>query len=299
MNWIDKLEKRFGRYAIRNLMYYIIILYAVGYVVLLFAPDLYYNYMSLDASAILHGQIWRIVTFLIYPPNTSLIWFLVVLYLYYSIGRALEAQWGTFRFNLYFFMGVLLHIVAAFVCQYGFGVNFSQYFGTYWLNNSLFLAYAATYPNMQFMLYFLIPIKAKALGTIYAIYFGAEIVAGFLANHLTINMIYGLSRIGIIVHPDYSLMALLSLGNFVIFFLSTRNVARYKPSEVKRRRNFQKAVNPGRAPGRGSGTVSKHKCAVCGQTELDNPDLEFRFCSKCNGNYEYCQNHLFSHTHVK
>ena len=151
MNWIDKLEKKFGRYAIRNLMYYIIILYAVGYVILLFAPDMYYNYLSLDASAILHGQIWRIATFLIYPPNTSLIWFLVVLYLYYSIGRELESQWGTFRFNLYFFTGVLLHIIAAFVCQYGFGVNFSQYFGTYWLNNSLFLAYAATYPNMQFI----------------------------------------------------------------------------------------------------------------------------------------------------
>ena len=82
-------------------------------------------------------------------------------------------------------------------------------------------------------------------------------------------------------------------------FLSTRNMARYKPSQVKRRRDFQKAVSPGRMRSRGDGTISKHKCAVCGQTEMDNPDLEFRFCSKCNGNYEYCQNHLFSHTHVK
>ncbi len=293
MNWIDKLEKKFGRYAVSNLMYYIIILYAVGYVVLLFAPDLYYNYLSLDASAIVHGQIWRIATFLIYPPSSSLIWFLVVLYLYYSIGRALEAQWGTFRFNLYFFMGVLLHIVAAFVCQYVFGVNFSQHFGTYWLNNSLFLAYAATYPDMQFMLYFLIPIKAKALGIIYAIYFGVEIVAGFLAEHLTINMLYGLSRIGIIVHPAYSLMALLSLGNFVIFFLGMRKLHRYSPKEIHRRQTYVRSVK------RGERAVGTHKCAICGRTEKDGDNLEFRFCSKCNGNYEYCQDHLFTHTHVK
>ena len=293
MNWIDKLEKKFGRYAIPNLMHYIIILYAVGYVILLFAPDMYYSYLSLDASAILHGQIWRMVTFLIYPPNASLIWFMLVLYLYYSIGLRLEAQWGTFRFNLYFFTGVLLHIVAAFVCQYGFGVNFSQYFGTYWLNNSLFLAYAATYPDMQFMLYFVLPIKAKILGIIYGIYFGVEILAGFFAEHLTMNMLIGLSKIGIIVHPAYSLMALLSLGNFILFFLGMRSMHRYSPKEIRRRRTYMKNVKQGEK------SANTHKCAICGRTEKDGENLEFRVCSKCNGYYEYCQDHLFTHNHVK
>ena len=86
MNLLDKLERKFGRYAIHNLMYYIIILYALGYVILKFARPFYYAYLSLDPAAILHGQIWRIVTFIIYPPDTSLIFFLFSMYLYYMIG---------------------------------------------------------------------------------------------------------------------------------------------------------------------------------------------------------------------
>lgn len=115
MNWIDKLEKKFGRYAIHNLMYYVIILYALGYVINVVAPDFYTGYLSLDPTAILHGQIWRIVTFIIYPPSTGLFFFLISMYLYYSIGRVLEMQWGAFRFNLYLLTGMLLHVVAAFL----------------------------------------------------------------------------------------------------------------------------------------------------------------------------------------
>ena len=102
MNWINKLERKFGRYAIHNLMHYIIILYAVGFALNLIAPGFYMEYLSLDASAILHGQIWRIVTFLIQPPDGSPIFIIFALYLYYMIGQNLEAAWGAFRFNLYF-----------------------------------------------------------------------------------------------------------------------------------------------------------------------------------------------------
>lgn len=293
MNWIDKLEKKFGRFAIRNLMHYIIILYALGYVIHTFAPEFYYMYLSLDPTAILRGHIWRVITFIIYPSSSGLFWFLISMYLYYSIGRTLEYQWGTFRFNLYFFTGVLLHVVAAFICQYVFGVNLGILFGTYWLNNSLFLAFAATYPNMQFILFFLIPIKAKTLGMIYGVYFGLEIVAGFFANILPNTILYGLYQIGIMAHPAYSVMALLSLGNFLLFFFGMKNMYRYTPKEVRRRRTFEKSVQQGQK------STSMHKCAICGRTEKDGDDLEFRFCSKCNGNYEYCQNHLFTHEHVK
>ena len=44
--------------------------------------------------------------------------------------------------------------------------------------------------------------------------------------------------------------------------------------------------------------TARHKCAVCGRTELDAPDLEFRYCSKCAGDHEYCSEHLYTHTHV-
>ncbi|MCI8597572.1 MAG: hypothetical protein HFJ10_03895 [Lachnospiraceae bacterium] len=293
MNWIDKLEKKFGRYAIHNLMYYVIILYAIGFVVQITAPEFYMMYLSLDPTAIVRGQIWRMFTFIIYPPNTSMFFFLISMYLYYSIGKTLEYQWGSFRFNLYFFTGVVLHIVAAFICQYVFGMNLGTAFGTYYLNYSLFFAFAATYPEMQFMLFFLIPIKAKWLGIINGIYFGVTILAGFFANYLPVHILYGLLQVGIIAFPAYSVMALVSLGNFLIFFFGMRNMRRYSPKEAHRRHVYTKSVKQGQK------SAVTHKCAICGRTEKDGDHLEFRYCSKCNGNYEYCQEHLFTHTHVK
>ena len=293
MNLLDKLERKFGRYAIHNLMYYIIILYALGYVIVTFVPQFYVQYLSLDPTMILRGQIWRIITFIIYPPNTGLFYFLISMYLYYSIGRILEAQWGAFRFNLYFFTGVLLHVVAAFISCYVFGANIGPAFGTYYLNYSLFFAFAATYPDMQFLLFFIIPIKAKWLGIINGIYFGVTIVAGFLANYLPYSVLIGLMNAGIIAHPAYSAMALVSLANFLIFLFGMRSMRRYNPKEIYRRKVYTKSVKQGQK------SAATHRCAVCGRTEKDGDDLVFRFCSKCNGNYEYCQDHLFTHEHVK
>ena len=293
MNLLDKLERKFGRYAIHNLMYYIIILYALGYVIVTFVPQFYVQYLSLDPTMILRGQIWRIITFIIYPPNTGLFYFLISMYLYYSIGRILEAQWGAFRFNLYFFTGVLLHVAAAFISCYVFGANIGPAFGTYYLNYSLFFAFAATYPDMQFLLFFIIPIKAKWLGIINGIYFGVTILAGFLANYLPYSVLIGLMNAGIIAHPAYSAMALVSLANFLIFFFGMRSMRRYNPKEIYRRKVYTKSVKQGQK------SAATHRCAVCGRTEKDGDDLVFRFCSKCNGNYEYCQDHLFTHEHVK
>ena len=293
MNLLDKLERKFGRYAIHNLMYYIIIQYALGYVIVTFVPQFYIQYLSLDPTMIMRGQIWRLITFIIYPPSTGLFYFLLSMYLYYSIGKILESQWGAFRFNLYFFTGVLLHVVAAFIACYVFGANIGPAFGTYYLNYSLFFAFAATYPDMQFLLFFIIPIKAKWLGIINGIYFGATILAGFFANYLPVNALIGLLRAGIVAHPAYSVMALVSLGNFLIFFFGMRNMRRYNPKEIYRRRTYAKSVKQGQK------NATTHKCAICGRTEKDGDDLVFRFCSKCNGNYEYCQDHLFTHEHVK
>ena len=113
MNFMNKMERKFGRYAIPNLMYYIVILYAVGVLVQMMAPAFYIQYLMLDARAILHGQIWRVVTFMIWPPSGSLFFNLIAIYLYYNLGMTLERVWGTFRFNVYFFMGVIGHVLAA------------------------------------------------------------------------------------------------------------------------------------------------------------------------------------------
>ncbi|MGN0481342.1 MAG: hypothetical protein ACI4EV_07205, partial [Lachnospiraceae bacterium] len=103
MSWFDKLERKWGRYAIKNLMLYVIAVYAVGFIVISFWPDTYYNYLSLDVSKILQGQVWRIITFVIQPPNTNIFWIFISLYFYYFLGTTLERTWGAFKFNVYYF----------------------------------------------------------------------------------------------------------------------------------------------------------------------------------------------------
>ena len=289
MNWMNKLERKFGKYAIPNLMYYIIILYAVGFALNLFAPTLYYQYLSLDAAAIFRGEIWRIATFIIQPPDTNLLFVIFTLYLYYIIGRQLEYVWGTFRFNLYFFTGVLLHVIASLLTFALTGLSLPL--GTYYLNMSLFFAYAAIYPNQQFYLFAVLPIKVKYLAWIDAAYFGYSILQAFLPA-------YGGNPLGGIIYKAIALEAFVSLLNFLIFFLSMRSMRRFGPKEIHRKHVYHREVRAGREAQVGP-DGAKHRCAVCGRTELDDENLEFRYCSKCNGNYEYCQDHLFTHEHVK
>ena len=293
MKLLNKLEKKFGKYAIKNLMYYIIMLYALGFVILLVKPEIYTQWLSLNAPAILSGQIWRIFTYIIYPPTGRLITILISLYFYYTIGTLLERQWGTFRFNLYFFTGVLLHAIAAIFIYLVWGMVLEM--GTYYLNLSMFFAFAAMFPNMQVLFMWLIPIKMKWLAWIDGIYFAVTIVAGFMSDHLSVDMIYRLYSFGIIANKAYAVMALVSLLNFLIYASTFRSVQRMAPKEVYRRKSYEHKVAQAQPPK----NAPRHKCVICGRTEKDNPDLEFRYCSKCEGNYEYCQDHLFTHEHVK
>lgn len=288
MNWISRLERRFGRFAVPNLMYYIIILYGIGFVLNYVNPYFYIQYLALDASAILHGQIWRIVTFLIQPPSYNLLFLIIALYFYYMIGKALEQAWGAFRFNLYFFAGVLFHVLAAIMIYLTTGAVYRM--DTSYLNLSLFFAFAAVYPDVQFLLFFILPVKAKWLAWIDGAFFIWTIIQAFLPAY---GGTYGAYKV-------YALAAAISLLNFLIFYVSSRNMAKYSLKEQRRKREFKKKMRPeNHYSAQADGRVPKHRCAVCGRTELDHPELEFRYCSKCNGNYEYCQDHLFTHQHVK
>lgn len=272
MNFFRKMEHKYGKYAIRNLMYYIILMYLAGILISYINPMFYYSYLSLNAEAILHGQIWRLVTFLICPPSSGIFFNLIAMYLYYSLGSTLERVWGTFRFNVYFFMGVLGHVIAALIIY--FTVGASVPLTTYYLNESLLLAFAATFPEVQFWLMGILPIKAKWLG----IFIGAQFVYDFVFGGL-------ISRLGIG----------LSMLNFVVFFLITRNYRQVNPKEIKRKQEFKSQMKKAEVQ---KMIRTHHKCAVCGRTEKDDPTLEFRFCSKCAGGLEYCMDHLYTHKHV-
>jgi len=276
------MERKFGRYAISNLMFYIIIVYGVGFLIMKTMPGLYWSWLSLDVNAILHGQIWRLVTFLMYPPSTDFFYIIFSLYLYYMIGTQLEYQWGAFRFNMYFLTGVIGHILAAFIAYFTLGLTGIMFpMTTSYLNLSLFFAFAALYPNMEFLLFFVLPIKVKWLALVDGLIFAYEIFRSV--------------KNGIMYSPAYfatGVCAVLSILNFILFFSMTKEMKRFSYKEVKRKQAYHREVK--RAS---SGT--RHKCAICGRTEQDGEHLEFRYCSKCNGNFEYCQDHLFTHEHVK
>lgn len=285
-HFMSKWEKKFGKYAIRNLSLVLILCYVVGYVIQAINGN-FLLFLTLDPYKILHGQIWRIFTWVIVPPSSLDIFTLIMLYFYYSIGTSLERTWGTWRYNVYLLSGMLFTVIGSFVWL---GVEYlamgglnameastlssygSLFFSTYYINMSIFLAFAATFPNIQVLLMFVIPVKVKWMGIIYGVILAGEfIVTGSLVVRIAIAS---------------------SLLNFVIFFFTTRSHIHMSPKQVRRRAEFKHEIK--RNP-----RITKHKCAICGRTDEDDPTLEFRFCSKCNGNYEYCQQHLFTHTHVK
>ena len=283
MNWIDKLERKFGRFGVENWTMYVIICYVVGYFLAYCNPSLL-SLLSLEPALILRGQIWRIITWVIYPPSMSnVLWFVIaIVFFYYPIGTSLERTWGSFRYTLYIFSGILFSVIGAFILYFITGAyGIGSLFNTYYISLSVFLAYALSYPDMQILLWFVIPIKMKWMAIVYGV-----MVLYDMITYL---------RMGLWV---YVVPIIASLLNFVLFFFSTRNMQRYNPKEVHRRREFKKAVAQSRV-NPATGGITKHKCAICGRTEKDDPNLEFRFCSKCNGNYEYCQDHLFTHQHVK
>lgn len=271
MNFLNKLEKKFGRFAIPNLSRYLLILYVVGAIISIIPnTNLYIDFLALNPYLILHGQIWRLFTFMIAPPSANLIFLILVLLCYYNLCQELEYYWGDFKFNLYILVGVLGTIIASFILYFVTGSPYI-YMDTFYINLSIFLAYTTSFPDTMFYLYGIIPVKAKWLGIIDGVYLAYSFLSGGAASKVSI---------------------VAAMLNFLLFFLGTRNYYKYSPKQVKRRKTYIKEV-------RTSTRATRHRCHVCGRTELDDPNLEFRYCSKCDGNYEYCLDHLYTHEHVK
>ena len=285
MKFIDKLERKYGKYGIPNLTVYIVVCYVIGYALMILNPRIL-NWLSLEPAYILKGQIWRLVTWVLYPPDSSnvLLFALMVLLFYYPIGTSLERTLGTFKYTLYILSGMIFTILGAFILYFLLGGNVlvGSVFSTYYISLSTFLVYAMCYPDMQVLLMFIIPVKMKWMAIFYVVIIVYEMIQYIMAGawYLVIPIVA-------------------SLLNFIIFYFGTKDFSRYNPKEIHRRNEFRRAMEPQGRMKSGNGTVTKHKCAICGRTELDDPNLEFRFCSRCNGNYEYCQDHLFTHTHVK
>lgn len=287
MKLLNKLERKLGRYAVPNLMRYVVVLFIIGLFFGSFIPGIY-NYLALDFNLVMKGQVWRLITFIVpYSHISRIFFFAISTYFYFIIGNSLEQNWGAFRLNLYFFSGVFFNIIASLIMFLITGSSVSSADSLGLICSTMFFAFAALYPNVAFYIYFLIPVKAKYLA--------------FLEGAVYIYYIYNY----IVLHEYFLIIPLVvAFANFLIFFFATRNYHRISPSELRRKANYRRQMNDAKNTGnvtqfRGRNVITRHKCAVCGRTELDGDQLEFRFCSKCDGNYEYCMDHLFTHEHVK
>lgn len=264
MNWLNSLEKRFGRFGIRNLMLYIVGLNAVVFFLNMLDPThsefLYKLYLI--PERVFQGEVWRLVTYIFIPPTFQPFWLIFALYFYYMIGTNLEHEWGTFKFNLFYLLGMVGTTVATLLTG---GIGTPDY-----LNLTLFLAFAFVYPDYQLLIFFILPVKVKYLALLDVIL----LAYSFFAVGLT-------GKVAIVV----------SLLNFLLFFGKDILIRIRTGRRVQHnRRSFEARIPK---------DIVIHRCKVCGRTEKDDKDLEFRYCVDCEGDHEYCMEHLHSHEHVK
>lgn len=303
LKFLYKLESKYGKYAIKNLSLYIVIIFAFSYFLAFLLPDVYMLLIFSPYEIFVEHQFWRIFTWIFTMPGSFNMFTLIMLFFYFSIGTSIEMSIGTFMYNLYIFGGMLfttIGITVASAISY-FTINDSSnfisflggeiagYYLTYFMTISIFLGYALVHSDSFVLLYFFIPVKTTWLAfadVIWLMYYFVQL------NNI-------ICRTAIVASV---------LNSIIFYYISRKYSSRRRPvsAYIKRKSSDRdKGRNREQA---GKATVeritipegvTRHKCAICGKTEKDDDMLEFRFCSKCKGNYEYCSEHLFTHEHVK
>lgn len=280
---IDKFCRDHPRFGIPNLMMYIAVANLAIYLLDTFSLGVSLSSMlTFDRYSILHGQIWRLLTFVLLPQSGDFLFFrgsgiffvVISAYFYYWIGSLLEREWGTTRFSVFYLGGVILNIVYGLITGYA---------SMHYVNLSMFFAFAVLFPDMQVLLFYILPIKVKWLAWIDAALFTWDVLSSLLA----------LNIVG-------ALLPLVAILNFLIFFWSDFKEALGYRKRRYQHRHSQQTINFKKTAGKAyqeKGYI--HKCAVCGKTDTDFPDMVFRYCSKCNGYYCYCEEHINNHEHIQ
>jgi hypothetical protein len=260
MKFLERLDRIVRPVAVPNLTVIII----VGQVLMLFAnagnPQLLSRAM-LVWDNVLAGEVWRLITFLIVPPTTNVIFLFFVLFIFYWMGTSLEQFWGVVRYNTFLWLGTVLTVAAA-----GF-VHDRSVTGAF-LEGTVFLAFATYNPNVELRLFFVLPVKIKWLAWLQAIGYALAFLSGPMSVRL---------------------MVLASIGNYLIFFA---------PSLLGRVKNLQRRMQWD-ARQYDTGDAPRHICATCGIDSNSHPKMDFRYCSRCDGEQAYCEEHLRNHEHVE
>ena len=271
------------RFGIPNLMRIIVIGNVAVYVLMLLTQANDANalsFLTFSLNALLHGEVWRLVTFVFVPAYSSPFALLISLYFYYWIGSTLERQWGTAKFNLYYISGALLTVLGVVLASLITGNPYLTAAGTGYVNLSMFFAFAFLFPDTTVLLFFILPVKMKWLAYLDGALFAFDIIKAIGAHNWA----------GVVL----PIVALLNFAVFIwpeVHYLKER--AKYQNSRktVQFRQAQQQQAKQAQQQG------YRHKCAVCGRTDTDYPDLQFRYCSKCVGYHCFCQDHIFNHVH--
>lgn len=271
------------RFGIPNLMRIIVIGNVAVYVLMLLTQANDANalsFLTFNLNALLHGEVWRLVTFVFVPAYSSPFALLISLYFYYWIGSTLERQWGTAKFNLYYISGTLLTVLGVVLASLITGNPYLTAAGTGYVNLSMFFAFAFLFPDTTVLLFFILPVRMKWLAYLDGALFAFDIIKAIGAHNWA----------GVVL----PIVALLNFAVFIwpeVHYLKER--AKYQNSRktVQFRQAQQQQAKQAQQQG------YRHKCAVCGRTDTDYPDLQFRYCSKCVGYHCFCQDHIFNHVH--
>ena len=267
---VDRFCYRHPKFGIRNLMLCVVIGCAIVYIIsLMDRTGTFTSYLAFSPALIFRGQLWRLVSFILIPGFGGLIWTAVGLYFYYFIGSTLEREWGPGRFTLYYACGVVFYLIYGFI--FYFIKGYAPHLDPMYLNFSMFFAFALLFPETQVLLFFFIPIKIKYIAWVMAALFVYWLVRGDL---LTVVAVLNL---------------LLFCGEYML--QSVRSIRRTNAASGAFRQKMRKAAYSA------SQQPYTHKCAVCGRTDTDYPDLEFRYCSRCMGYRCFCADHINSHVH--
>ena len=287
MNWLEKLERKWGHKGITNITSVCLVATLIGSMLAYagsagnVAAGLLYSLFGYDAGLILQGQVWRLFTWIFMPINSLSFWSLLFMFCLFMLGKSLENGLGTFKMNVYFIGGWLLNSIGGIIIYLIFHVPI--YLTPYYMLFSLYLMLGIFLPEVEMRLYFVLPIKMKWLVIVYFVELAYEVYSYF--------------QQGTMVGIMFSAQIVFSIINLLVFVSSCKNhlSMRNRRKQHKRQQEYQRQFSRPR-PG---SDITHHKCSICGRTELDDPNLTFRYCSKCEGNHEFCQEHLFTHQHFR
>lgn len=279
---VDKFCLTHRRFGIPRLMLYIIIGTAAVYLIpLLVQSYAFLGLITFDPAAILRGEIWRLVTWVFIPTTSQILFEALLLYFYYFIGNTLEREWGTAKFTIYYLFGILINVIYGFAVWLISGQSLPPSLDSSYLNLSMFFAFAVLFPEQRVLLFFIIPIKIKWLALLDAAYFLFQIASTAIAGQFA-----------------YAFLPLVAILNFFLFCGDDLvNLIRpYRARNTRQAINFRKAAKQVRHQ---ESRPYRHKCAVCGKTDAEYPNLEFRYCSRCNGYHCFCIDHINNHVHFQ